>query len=217
MISRRFVAVLSALTVGAAGSALAVPTAAWASPTTQVIQGDVLRLVSVADWDAASRLRPGEPVQWDVTISADAPDPGTVRIAVSARGDAPLTLDASLCLREWEADVCPGGATELRTAWSIPRDGAEFALAEMADTEVAHLRLAITLDADDEGGATDVRVHAQGAGESAVVGPGGGLATTGLPPIVSVAFGGGALLVATGAALVLDHRRRPVRDEKETP
>jgi hypothetical protein len=187
-----------------------MPTAAWAAPSTQVIQGEVLRLVSVADWDAASRLLPGEPVQWDVAVSADAPDPGTVRIAVSAHGDAPVTVDASLCMREWEEDGCPGGATELRTAWSIPRDGAEIALAEIADTEVAHLRLAITLTADDEGGTTDIRVHAQGAGESAVVGPGGGLA-----PIVPLACGAGALLVATGAVLVLDHRRRTARDKED--
>lgn len=192
-----------------------MPTAAWAAPTTQVIQGEVLRLVSVADWDAASSLLPGEPVQWDVAISADAPDPGIVRIAVSAAGDAPLTLDASLCMREWEYTGCPGGATTLRTGWSIPRDGVEIALAEVADTEVAHLRLTITLNANDEGGTTDVRVHAQGAGESAVVGPGGGLATTGLSPIVPLAFGAGALLVATGAVLILDRRRRAVRDKED--
>lgn len=212
MIRNRALALLSAFVVG---GGLCMPTAAWAAPSTQVIQGEVLRLVSVADWDAASRLLPGEPVQWDVAVSADAPDPGTVRIAVSAHGDAPVAIDASLCMREWEEDGCPGGATELRTAWSIPRDGAEIALAEIADTEVAHLRLAITLTADDEGGTTDIRVHAQGAGESAVVGPGGGLATTGLSPIVPLACGAGALLVATGAVLVLDHRRRTARDKED--
>ena len=212
MIRSRPLALLSALVVG---GVLCMPTAAWAAPTTQVIQGDVLRLVSVADWDAASSLLPGEPVEWDVAISADAPDPGTVRIAVSADGDAPLVIDASLCMRQWEGDSCPGGATELRTAWSIPRDGAEITLAEIADTEVAHLRLAITLNADDEGGTTDVRVHARGAGESAVVGPGGGLATTGLSPIAPLACGAGVLLVATGAVLVLDHRRRAARDKED--
>ncbi len=212
MIRSRPVALLSALAVG---SGLVTPTAAWAAPTTQVIQGEVLRLVSVADWEAASRLLPGEPVQWDVAISAYAPDPGTVRIAVSAAGDAPLTLDATLCMREWENDGCPGGATALRTAWSIPRDGAEIALAEIADTEVAHLRLAITLSTHDEGGTTDIRVHAHGAGESAVVGPGGGLATTGLSPIVPLAFGAGALLVATGVVLLLDRRRRAPREKED--
>ncbi len=58
--------------------ALAMPTAAWAAPTTQVIQGSILRLVSVADWAAAGRLLPGQPVEWDIAVSADAPDPGVV-------------------------------------------------------------------------------------------------------------------------------------------
>ncbi|WEK60628.1 MAG: hypothetical protein P0Y60_15185 [Candidatus Microbacterium colombiense] len=212
MTGRRTVTMI-VLTGLAVGSAALFPVAAWAAPTTQVIQGDVLRLVSVADWDAASSLLPGEPVRWDVAISAEAPDPGTVRIAVSATGDAPLMIDASICTSAWEQSGCPGRETDLRADWSIPRNGSEITLAEIADTEVAHLRLVITLDPDDDGGTTDIRVHAQGAGESAVVGPGGGgLATTGLSPIVPLAAGVGALLVVTGVVLVLDRRRRALRD-----
>lgn len=189
-----------------------MPTPAWAAPTTQVVQGDVIRLVSVADWEAAARLLPGEPVRWDVSVSADAPDPGTVALAVSAQGDAPLTVDVALCMSAWEATGCPGGATVLRTGWSIPRDGGEIPLTEFSDVEVAHLRLAITLGAEDAGGRTDIRVHAQGAGESAVIGPGGGLATTGLPSIAPWTLGAGGLLVAIGTLLVLARRRR--RDER---
>lgn len=204
MSRRRAAALLAALAVG---GALLVPSAATAAPTTQVIQGDVLRLVSVADWDAASRLLPGEPVRWDVAVSADAPDPGAVRIAVSARGDAPLVVDVWLCLREWTAAGCPGGATELRTAWSIPRDGTEISLTEVTDSQVAHVRLAIALDPADRGGRTEVRVHAHGAGESVVVSPDGGLATTGMPPVVPGLFAGAVLLTLLGAALVRRRRR----------
>lgn len=197
----------------AAGAGVAVlivgmATPAWAAPTTEIIQGDVLRLVSVADWDAASRLLPGEPVRWDVAVSADAPDPGLVEIAVSAEGETALIVDVSLCLREWTATGCPGGATELRSAWEIPRDGAEVPLVEIADTEVAHLRLTISLDAADDRGTTDVRVHAQGAGESAVVGPDGGLATTGLSPAVSWNLAAGAALVTLGGLLLVARRDR---------
>lgn len=183
-------------------------TPAWAAPTTEVIQGEVLRLVSVADWDAASRLLPGEPVRWDVAVSADAPDPGLVKIAVSAKGETPLIVDVSLCLREWTTTGCPGGAAELRSAWDIPRDGAEVQLVEIADTEVAHLRLAISLDPADEGGTTDVRVHAQGAGESAVIGPDGGLAATGLSPVMSWNVLAGAALILLGGILLAARRRR---------
>lgn len=208
MTRRRGAALLTALAVA---GALLAPAPAWAAPTTQVIQGEVLRLVSVADWDAASSLLPGEPVRWDVAVSADAPDPGTVRIAVSASGDAPLVVDVSLCLSAWTASGCPGGETALRSAWSIPRDGVEIPLTEIADTQVAHLRLAIALDPADSGGSTEVRVHAQGAGESAVVGPDGGLATTGLSPVVPGVLAGGVVLALIGAALVL-RRRRPTED-----
>ncbi|MFJ6532333.1 hypothetical protein [Microbacterium sp. NPDC091662] len=193
--------------------AVAMPAVAWAAPTTQIIQGSVLRLVSVADWAAAGSLLPGEPVEWDIAVSADAPDPGVVRIAVSATGDAQLLLDVSLCLQEWTEAGCPDGATALRTGWSIPRDGVEIPLAQVADTETAHLRLTIFLDPSGGSGAgsTDVRVHAQGAGETVVVGSDGGLATTGLPPGMPWVVVAGAALVAWGVALV--NRRRGTASE----
>ena len=197
-----------------------MPSPAWAAPTTQIIQGSVLRLVSVADWEAAASLLPGQPVRWDVAISADAPDPGVVRIAVSATGDAHLLVDVAMCLQEWTATGCPGGETELRTGWSIPRDGVEVPLATIPDTQTAHVRLAIVLDPADDSGSTDVVVHARGSGETASVGPGGGgtaptgtggLATTGLPPGMPAAVAAGLALVVWGAVLV--RRRRGIHDE----
>lgn len=199
----------SLLLVGLVALGLMSASPAWAAPTTQVVQGQILRLVSVADWDAAGSMRPGEPVQWDVAISADAPDPGTVTIGVSATGDAELIVGASLCMQEWTASGCPGGAQALRSGWSIPLDGAEVALAQMPDTETAHLRLSIALSAGDgSGGRTDVRIHASGVGESAVIGEGGGLATTGMSPVMFWVAGGGAVLLVLGAALVILRRRR---------
>lgn len=201
------------VTVGILVGALASPTPAWATPTTQVVQGEVLRLVSVADWNAASALRPGVPVQWDVAVTADAPDPGMVQVTVSARGDAPLSVDIAVCDTAWQQAGCPGGATQVRTGWSIPRDGGEIAIAGFADTEEAHIRLAIALGAGDENGSTDVRVIARGAGESVAIGPGGdGLATTGPPSTVPWMLGAGGVLIALGMMLVVvRHRRRDSR------
>lgn len=194
-------------------TALVLSSAAAAAPTTQVVQGEVLRLVSVADWDAASRLRPGVPLPWDVTVTADAPDPGTVTIAVSAHGDAPLRLGIALCPTAWEAGGCPDDATMLRSDWSIPRDGTEVSLLEIADTEVAHVRLTLALDADDPAGSTAVRVHAHGVGESAVIGPNGdGLATTGPLPIASWMLAGAAVVSAAGMLLWATTRRRVSAD-----
>lgn len=200
---------VSALVVGL----LVAATPAWAAPSTQIVQGDVIRLVSVADWDAASSLLPGQPVQWDVTVSAEAPDPGTVTVGISASGDAVLVVDALECAVEWDASGCAEGAISLKTDWAIPRDGLEVQLLETADTEVTHLRFVIALAGEDLG-STQVRVHARGAGESAVIGPdGGGLATTGLPPITPWFVSGGVVLVGAGLASLAVHRRRRLARE----
>ncbi|UWF76726.1 MULTISPECIES: SipW-dependent-type signal peptide-containing protein [Microbacterium] len=188
-------------------AALLSPTPAWAAPATEVVQGDVLRLVSVADWDAASRLVPGRPVHWDVTVSADAPDPGTVLIGVSAAGDAALTVAVHRCEAAWGISGCPAGALPIRTEWRVPLDGAEVPLTRIRDDEVARLRLTVAL-VSGSGGSTRLRVHAHGAGESAAIAPGGDLAVTGPPPLAPWALGGGALLLAGLALLVL---RRPDR------
>ena len=198
---------------------IVTPGAAWAAPTTQVIQGSVLRLVSVADWAAAGSLLPGQPVQWDIEVSADAPDPGVIGIAVSATGEAHLLLDISTCAEAWTESGCPVDATVLRTRWDIPRDGVEVPLLQVADTETTHLRLAIVLDPAGGSGAgsTDVRVHAQGAGETVVAGSDGALATTGLPSAAPWIVGAGAGLIGSGAVLVLRRRGaaswQEVRDE----
>ncbi len=205
--------VIACIVVALVSAGVASP--AWAAPTTEVIQGQVLRLVSVADWDAASALSTGVPVRWDVTVSADAPDPGQVTLGVSATGDAPLRVDVALCLREWTPDGCPGGAQTLRTAWAVPRDGVEVDLTRIADTDVAHVRLSVVLEPGAHEGSTSIRFHARGESESVVVGAGGGLATTGMSPVVPWILGGGAVLVLLGLVMTLVRRRRGRDDEGE--
>ena len=199
----RFAAGLSA----AAAVALLAAAPASAAPSTEVVQGQVLRLVSIADWDAASSLLPGQLVQWDVTVSADAADPGIVTVGVSADGAADLVVEVFGCASEWDESGCSDGATAVKSAWAIRRDGVEVPLLEMADTDVAHLRLVVALAGDDVG-STQMHVHARGAGESAVIGPDGGLATTGMPPFAPWVIGTGVALAGTGAALSAVRRRR---------
>ncbi|WP_144874169.1 hypothetical protein [Microbacterium sp. 1.5R] len=193
-------AVCGAVAIGVAGVAA---TPAWAAPSTEVVQSTVLRIVSVADWTEASSLLPGESVQWDVAVSADpASEPGTVTLAVSARGAAPLIVDAALCMQAWADDECPGGATVLATSWSIPRDGGEVVLTDFSSTRAAHLRLHMALPEDHDGpGLTDVRVTARGVGDAVVAGTGGALpATGGAPPTATLV--GSAALLALGASLL---------------
>lgn len=180
---------------------------AWAAPSTQVVQGEVLRLVSVADWDAASSLLRGQPVQWDVTVSAEAPDPGTVTVGMSASGDAALVVDALACAQPWEGSGCASGVVMVKTDWAIPRDGIEVELLQATDTDTTYLRFVVAL-AGDGLGSTEVRVHARGAGETAVVGSdGGGLAMTGMPPLAPW-LAGGVVLLGAGLASMAAHRRR---------
>ena len=194
-----------AIALGAT-AAVACAAPAWAAPTTEIVQGDVLRIVSVADWEAASDMLPGQSMQWDVTVSAEASDPGVVRVGVSASGDAAIVVDVRACAQEWDPTGCSSGASELMTAWPVPRDGTETPLAEMADSEVMHLRLEVRLERADPG-TTQVRVHASGAGESVVVGPEGGLATTGLTPVVPWSLGVAAVLVGGGLTIAARTRR----------
>ncbi|MEV4775645.1 LPXTG cell wall anchor domain-containing protein [Microbacterium sp. LWH12-1.2] len=181
---------------------------AWAAPATEVVQGQYLRLVSVADWEAASSMMPGQEVRWDVEVSADAPDPGKIAIGMSAAGAAPLTVDVSICAVAWEEMGCPVGATALETAWEIPRDGITTALLDIAATDTAYLRLEISLGAAAEGEGATMRVHADGAGESVAVGPGGELPATGMSPAVPWILGGGVVLLLVGGVLLFARRRR---------
>lgn len=189
---------------------------AWASPTTEIIQGRILRLVSVADWEAAGSLLPGQQVRWDVAVSAVAPDPGVVTIALSATGEAPLVLDVSICLRAWEGIACPGGAVIVRSAWQVPRDGGEVRLGEVADTDVAHVRLSIGLG-EEAAGSTTLRLHASGIGEDVIVGPGGGLAATGPTPLPPWVLAGASALVVVGVLLVARRRAVAIGVEPREP
>ena len=181
--------------------------AVHADASTQVVQGQYVRLVSVADWDAAQNLRPGASVRWDVAVSADAPEAGTLTVGVSARGDASLRIHAVLCMNPWEGESCPGGARTLVENWSVPRDGTLTPLAEFDAAREGHLRLQVALD-QGAAGSSELRVYGQGAGDSVSVGPGDDLAATGMSPFVPVLFGLSAALLLLGAVLALTTRPR---------
>lgn len=185
-----------------------VAVSAAAVSATDVVQGQYLRLESVADWAAASSMVAGDSVRWDVSVSADAPDPGTVSIGVRAKGDAELRVDAARCPQRWETSGCPGGAAVVRSGWSMPLDGVEVPLLEVPATEAAHIRFTISLADPSAGGSTAVSVHATVAGETVVAGSEGRLAVTGLSSIPWVLAGGAVLLLAGGAFAAV-RRRRP--------
>lgn len=187
---------------------LAQASPAEASPSTEVVEGAYLKLVSVADWERAADLGAGEKATWDVAISADAPEPGTIEIALSAEGGTPLVVDAALCRVEWRGEDCPEGAAPLRSAWNVPRDGEAVRIGEVGSDEAVHLRLAVGIASRGDGGATSLSVHAIGAGEDIAIGPGGELPPTGSSFRASGALAAAALLLAAGAAMLAGRSRR---------
>ncbi|WP_149083401.1 MULTISPECIES: hypothetical protein [Microbacterium] len=200
---RRVAAVLAAPVL----LTLVVPGVARAEPTSEVIQGDVLRLVSIADWESAGGMLPGRPVRWDVEVSAQAQEPGRIRIGVRATGDARLRVDVALCAERWGPAGCASGSTIVRDDWSIPRDGTETPVTEIPHSETAHLRLTIALDPADGAGTTQMQVVAHGAGETVHAGPGGGLASTGPPSRIAPLIVAGGLVVIGAAVLGAAPRR----------
>lgn len=200
MTGRRF---LAAVAGGILCALAAAP--AWAAETTEVIEGEYVRLVSVTDWEQATEMAPGETMQWDIEVSADAPAPGTLTIAVSATGETPLVVDATLCLDAWRGDECPDGLETLRTGWDVPRDGGQVTLREVDATDVAHLRLDVALGSADAGNATEMRVHVIGAGEQVDAGP--ELPPTGRSSTDTWILAAGAMLLAGTAALLAARAR----------
>lgn len=182
---------------------------AWAAPATEVVQGQYIRIVSTADWEAAGDLRPGIAIPWDLEISADAPEPGSMTLSLSATGGLPLSIDAQLCAQRWHADECPGGVDAHRLGWEIPLDGSRARFASVTDTDVAHVRLTVAMAPDASGeGSTVLKVHADGIGDPVVVGPGGHLATTGAAPGAAWMLGAGIAILSVGAGLLIAGRVR---------
>ncbi|WP_156888240.1 hypothetical protein [Microbacterium indicum] len=194
-----------AVLVGAMGALVALSPAS-AAPASEVVEGRYVRLVSVADWDLAAAMSPGEPLRWDVEVSADAPDPGTLTIGVSARGELALVVSAAVCLTPWQGSECAGGADHVRTGWEVPRGGEAVEIASVDADQTAYVRLELE-PAEGSTGTTEVRVHASGAGESIATAPGEPLVATASPAAPWLAYAG-VVLAGSGAAAIAARTRR---------
>jgi len=193
---------------------LAVLTAApaQAAVVTDTVQGRYVRIVSSADWSAAAAMTVGTAVRWDLTVSAHAPDPGSVRVSVSASGAAPLAIDVRTCAEPWRGSGCPSGERTLRSDWVVPRGGQPVEIEAMSADAVAHLRLDVRVDGEAQRGAsTQIRVHADGFGDAVQIGPGAEAplpATGGAVPVPVIVVGGVLITVAAAMLVVAARRRR---------
>ena len=200
------------------GGLVLAPVAAAAAPTSEIVQGEFVRIVSTIDEERIANLRPGQAVRWDLDISADAPEPGTIQVSLRGAGTLPLSVDARACDSAWEGDACPGGARELVTGWMAQPDGGARDLVEAGSDETLHLRLDVIASAEmTQASATELRVLVRGFGDDLGVGPDGSvaepptgadLAGTGLTAAFPALLALAALLVGAGALAVAAGRRR---------
>ncbi|UOQ87599.1 hypothetical protein MUN74_09720 [Agromyces endophyticus] len=217
------VALLVAASVGAAVLAPASPARAAVEET--VVQGEVLRLVSIGDPQAMTSLSPGGTAVWEVGVTADAPTPGTISVTLSGTGSSALGLvgDVAWCAEPWDATGCPAPTT-VADALALPVDGEQVPLLTMSSDDERWLRFAVrmTPGAEPPTGLATLVVRATGSGDDASIGPPGaevpeGLGGTGVPagPGLVVA----AVLAIVGAILTAIARRsrRPVRSRAVRP
>lgn len=197
------------LAAGALAALTAAP--AQAAVVSETVQGRYVQIVSSADWPDAAAMTDGMSVRWDLTVSAHAPDPGSVRVSVSANGAAPLAVDVRTCAESWRDSGCPSGERTLRAGWVVPRGGPPVEVEAISADAVAHLRLDVRIGDDArQGASTQIRVHADGFGDAVQIGSGAehALPATGGAVPVFVIVVGGVLVLAAAVILVSAARRR---------
>ena len=185
----------------AGGLMFASAAPASADSETEVISGRYIELVSTThDTESMSSMMPGDVVIWTVSVSAEAPDPGVIDMAISGTGELPLNVAVQSCDDPWSGSACPSGAAEIRAEGPVALDGAKDILMQFDAAETRHLLVQVTLsdEASEPAASTELRVHAHGFGEDVETTPpdgDDGLPETGLK--IS-----GVLLMAAGAIIV---------------
>jgi hypothetical protein len=201
-----------ALATAALAAVLAVGAApASAVPRSEVIEGEHVRLVSTIDRAAAAAMPPGSAVRWDVEVSADAPHPGRLDIAVAATGGLRLQVDALACAVPWRGERCPVGAERLLSRWApLDEPGATRPIHAGDAARPVFLRLEVrALAGAQPGEATELRIVVDGFGEEVSAGTGGtpgALAATGGAASWSAALAAAVVLAAAGTAALARRR-----------
>ncbi|MGX4655193.1 signal peptidase I [Micromonospora sp. SCSIO 07396] len=107
-----------ALLSGFTAAVLVPPSQARAETTENVIRSRSLTLISIGDQDRMTHMVPEDPVPWQVGVTAQAKQPGTVTISLAALGVLALNPNGlqvmvAVCAKRWVESVCPAGEQEL--------------------------------------------------------------------------------------------------------
>lgn len=209
--ARRAAGTAVAIAVVAGVTLLSPPAPAQANSAETVIQGSVIRLVSI-DEPAMEQLVPGGGAVWQVGVMADAESPGTLTVSLSgtAAGETALRYRVLGCPQRWSGDECAAsGSTELIGDSPVPTDGEPVPLQTMPDDRELWLRVEVRLPADADAVVPPVllTVRATGVGDDVTTGAGGALAATG-GTVRWVPAAMATVVIAIGAGLLLRARRR---------
>jgi signal peptidase len=160
---------------------VAAPQAARAdSPDSTIVRGKYLVLESIANRDDMESLTPGRPVPWQVGVSVNAPDPGLVRLGISAAGALarPGALDVEIreCAEQWVGGVCATGESlwlaqqDLASATVATNENGSREIGSMRSTDTVWLQVAVILPAEAPPG-TDatIAIHAWGGTDAATI------------------------------------------------
>lgn len=172
---------------------------ARAATVSTVVQGDVVRLVSTLDADAAARMPLGVPVSWDVAVSA-VRDDGVIDVGLTgvATPDA-YTVTVRTCAVAWTAAGCTRGERSLGSAPA----GTTLALARQASGDESWYRIDVVLEREIGGATATLVIGAAGRGTAPGATAPGMLPLTGegVAPLLAPALGAIALgLLVAGVA-----------------
>lgn len=184
--------------------------------STSVARGTYLTLTSIGDAEAMSNMQPNVPVLWQIGVSADAPEPGTVSLSLEASGDSSLGLSLEIrsCSVQWVGGVCDGAERSIQPRLEAPLNSGLQLLESMPASEQRWMLVSAMVPPGGEG-EVSLAVRAQGDSDSIAVGPGtvGTIARTGAasaPPMLLLGgVGVSAGLLVAGAAAVLKRRGVP--------
>ncbi|QGH68627.1 signal peptidase I [Pseudactinotalea sp. HY158] len=191
-------------------TAPAAPPAPVSPATTQLIEGEYLRLRTV-EAPGMRSLTPGESAAWIVGVWAEAPDGhgGRIDVDVRASGVADrgrFSARITSCDIPWRGAACPGEEQVLLAGADVV-DLTGRDLLGFDSTEERWLRIDVTLDPRaPQDGSVDLTVRARGFGEE-ISDDGAHLPATGAGPAWP-ALAAGLLALTAGAALI---RRRTTR------
>ncbi|MEJ7649285.1 MAG: LPXTG cell wall anchor domain-containing protein [Nakamurella sp.] len=179
---------------------------ARAATVERVVQGSVLRLTTIGDDAAMTRMQPGVPVVWQVGVTTRTLEPGTIDLALRVSGPlatspSGLQLRVSACDSRWVAGRCLADERTVIVAGPAERyTSRSYEVGSMSADQQRWLLVTAWLPEGSiaQGRSATVTVAASGIGETVAAQPGAPGPAVPLPPVVGSPSDPGVFLPNTG-------------------